>query len=618
MFENKSKLIVTVFFQLLLLSQITQVAAQGRSAEALARAAEVKEKHVQDLMERFGVVGVGIGFDQQGEVAIKVFVETQAETANLPQSLDGVPLVAKVTGKIVAMDCLKDSNQWDPTARCDRPVPIGVSTGHPNVTAGTIGARVKDSSGNVYALSNNHVYAAENQANEGLDPVYQPGVFDGGLSENTIGTLHDFEPIRFCTPFLVFWLCSQTNTLDAAIAISSSANLGNSTPPYGYGIPRSTIFGDNNGDGSFDNINDLLNLPVQKCGRTTGCTTGRITAVNTTIDVGYGAGLARFVNQIIVESDVVFIGGGDSGSSLVDQNRYPVGLLFAGGNGGLMAVANRIDLVLNRFGVTVDGEAAPPPPPDTLGPLTSSVNVSPNPTAGATSVNLSAAVNDSSTGGSAVAAAEYFINSVGDYGTGTPMNASDGAFNSMSEGVTASINVSPYIGQTITLYVRGRDSKNNWGAVSSVALNVTAAPLAFDGFEGGWSGGNGWAGAWTRSGDASIVTSGGSYAGSYHLRLRRSTGYAARSVNLGSSGAYLSFCAKVNSFESSDKAEVKINGAVVKTFTNATQSNNTYACYNGSSSIPLPSGTVTIAFDAGMSNQDDYWYIDNIEVKRTP
>src|SRR5262245_18160244 len=140
MLNTKAVFVIGLF---ILLSVATQAAAQGRSAQGLARAQEVKERHVQDIIERLGVVGAGVGLDQNGDAAIKIFVETQAETAYLPQSLDRIPVVAKVTGKIVAMDCLNATNQWDPTARCDRPVPIGVSTGHPLVTAGTIGARVK-------------------------------------------------------------------------------------------------------------------------------------------------------------------------------------------------------------------------------------------------------------------------------------------------------------------------------------------------------------------------------------------------------------------------------------------------------------------------------------------
>ena len=73
-------------------------------------------------------------------------------------------------------------------------MPIGVSTGHPDITAGTIGARVTDGT-NVYALSNNHVYANKNLAVIG-DAVIQPGTFDGGSSPaDDIGTLADFEPI---------------------------------------------------------------------------------------------------------------------------------------------------------------------------------------------------------------------------------------------------------------------------------------------------------------------------------------------------------------------------------------------------------------------------------------
>src|SRR3989449_418183 len=59
---------------------------------------------------------------------------------------------------------------------------------------------------------------------------------------------------------------------------------------------------------------------------------------------------------------ISFSGGGDSGSLIVtdDQNRSPVGLLFAGSS--TQTIANRIDLVLNNFGVHVDGGAPPPPP----------------------------------------------------------------------------------------------------------------------------------------------------------------------------------------------------------------------------------------------------------------
>ena len=98
---------------------------------------------------------------------------------------------------------------------------------------------------------------------------------------------------------------------------------------------------------------------MQKYGRTTGLTTGTVSAVNVTVNVGYNNGTARFVDQILVDGDKGgFLNSGDSGSVLAEHGSLslrPVGLLFASGRGGKIAIANRIDLVLNAFGVTIDG-----------------------------------------------------------------------------------------------------------------------------------------------------------------------------------------------------------------------------------------------------------------------
>jgi hypothetical protein len=250
----------------------------------------------------------------------------------------------------------------DPTDRFDRPVPIGVSTGHPDITAGTIGARVIDGDGDVYALSNNHVYANQNEASIG-DSALQPGDHDGGLDpDDKIGELCDYEPIDFS----IF----GSNTMDAAIACTTTGLLGAATLPEGYGIPNSAIFGDLDDDGHFDDINDLLDLRVQKFGRTTGLTHGIVTEINVTTAVCYAncsnqffAVLAWFDDQISISgiNSEAFSLGGDSGSLVVtdDVNKYPVGLVFAGSS--TTTLANRIDLVLNRFDVSIDdGEQTVP------------------------------------------------------------------------------------------------------------------------------------------------------------------------------------------------------------------------------------------------------------------
>jgi hypothetical protein len=320
----------------------------------IRKAIEVQKKHEERLMGIPGVVGVGTGIGVNGQAKIRVFT-VRANIPDIPKKLEEIPVEMKVTGMFVAYS--------DPRDRFLRPVPIGISTGHPDITAGTLGARVIDGYGNVYALSNNHVYANSNDASIG-DNVIQPGTFDGGVDPNdslvdVIGQLCDYEPIDFS----VFGM----NTIDAAIACTTMGEVGNATPTdseayfEGYVTPNSIIFGDSNSDGVFDNVNDLLGLPVKKFGRTTKLTHGQVSEINATVNVCYDncedilyAYLARFVGQIVIIPGT-FSGGGDSGSVIVtdDENNNPVGLLFAGSP--THTLANRIDFVLNRFNVNIDG-----------------------------------------------------------------------------------------------------------------------------------------------------------------------------------------------------------------------------------------------------------------------
>ncbi len=312
-----------------------------------------QDRHAPGLMALQGVVGTATGLTADGRPGILLLVESfeAVRGAKIPVALDGVPVMVRVTGKIVPLakggtpgppggTDSSDQCSADPTGRFPRPTPIGVSTGHPVITAGTIGVRVTDGS-NVYALSNNHVYADENQASLG-DHVLQPGAYDGGADPaDAIGTLVDFQPIVFSA--------SAGNLIDAAIALSSPADLDKSTPCDGYGAPRSTT------------ATAAINQSVKKYGRTTGLTKGRIAGIHATVNVSYGSGTARFVDQLIIEP-AGFSAGGDSGSLIVvdgkgkskADDRKPVGLLFAGSS--LVTIANPIDPVLDRFSVTIDGQ----------------------------------------------------------------------------------------------------------------------------------------------------------------------------------------------------------------------------------------------------------------------
>jgi hypothetical protein len=212
-----------------------------------------------------------------------------------------------------------------------RPVRPGYSVGHPKVTAGTIGAGCYDlrplpgKPTKYYILSNNHVLANSNDASLG-DPIYQPGTFDGGGPADAIGRLARYVPIKFD---------GSCNYVDAAIAEVPFDTIDRDI--YWNGYPTTAA------------VAATVGMPVKKTGRTTHFTTGRVTALNATVNVGYGGGkVAKFCNQIITTD---MSAGGDSGSLVLDWTNRPVGLLFAGSS--VATILNPIATVQVALGVRV-------------------------------------------------------------------------------------------------------------------------------------------------------------------------------------------------------------------------------------------------------------------------
>jgi hypothetical protein len=249
-----------------------------------------------------------------------------------------------------------------PAHRVDEPFPIQLGTSGGNIKdiskgfcyGGTLGALVKDASGNQYILSNNHVLARTNAAALGED-IIQPGLIDQSPacfkdSIDIVAELSNFVSINFKTRGTM-----RANAVDAAIA---QVRVGN-VDPTGFIIDIGTL--------SSDTVAPSLSMAVKKSGRTTGLTHGDITAVNATIDVSYGSGkTARFTNQIVVGPGS-FIAAGDSGSLMVenvDTDPRAVGLLFAGGS--TTAIANPIGDVLDAFNVSMVGTGTGPDPSASL------------------------------------------------------------------------------------------------------------------------------------------------------------------------------------------------------------------------------------------------------------
>ena len=105
-------------------------------------------------------------------------------------------------------------------------------------------------------------------------------------------------------------------------------------------------------------------------------------------------------------------------------------------------------------------------------PVTSNTSATPNPTNCAPNVTLTATVDDSTTGNSNIQAAEYFIDTIGADGTGTPMAAQDGAFDSPTENAIAVIDVTELSLGLHTLYCHAQDTAGNWGGVQPVSFIV--------------------------------------------------------------------------------------------------------------------------------------------------
>jgi hypothetical protein len=220
-----------------------------------------------------------------------------------------------------------------------RPMVIGCSIGHFRITAGTLGCFVKDrKSGATLILSNNHVLANENAAKKG-DAILQPGSFDKGKRpKDVVAKLRKFVTL---TP-------SAVNFVDCADA----------TPVAGIAFDAKSL-------GSFGSLAGLGaqlvddGTVVRKVGRTTGETSGRITAFELdNVVVAYDIGNLRFDDQIEIEGAGIdaFSDGGDSGSLIVDEALNAIALLFAGGdsggtNGMGLTYGNPIHAVLDSLGV---------------------------------------------------------------------------------------------------------------------------------------------------------------------------------------------------------------------------------------------------------------------------
>lgn len=332
---------------------------------------DILKERRDDLLSKENVVGVAIGKKiSKGEVlqhdgyTLVVFVEQKKSIENLdpedvvPQQIDGVITDVVSTG-IFSKELGEPSGVN--TGRM-RPAPGGISVGHKNITAGTLGAVVYDAHvGYKLILSNNHVIADSNSAKIG-DEILQPGPHDGGkVSTDTIAKLDRYIPIKFpgiesgCT--IASAVAKVANTLSKSTGHETTLQAEIQEPENLVDAATALPLDQDDLDPSILNLGEITGTDevdvgdeVTKAGRTTGTTTGTILYLDAAVRVNFGPkGVALFVDQIVTTD---MSAGGDSGSVVckqTDNGLRAVGLLFAGSPSH--TIANKISNVKEQLDI---------------------------------------------------------------------------------------------------------------------------------------------------------------------------------------------------------------------------------------------------------------------------
>ncbi len=334
---------------------------------------EIHKSVCDHLQRRANVVATGVGYKMTGgqktpslsiicSVVKKWPVSELSPADKIPERLEGIPTDVIATGRIRALPSRTDRH---------RPAPGGVSIGHREITAGTLGCLVKRR-GEIMILSNNHVMANSNDAETG-DAILQPGPADGGrFPQDHIANLEAFIPIAFPgqqppggpppgrPPSGCSTARGAASILNAVAAmVGSDARLAAVTLKTTENRVDAAIARPVNLDVVINSILEIgppsgtvqgsLGLAIRKSGRTTGFTTGEITQVDVTVNVQYGPGqTARFTDQLLAGP---MSQGGDSGSAVLDEQNRLVGLLFAGSENS--TVINRIEHVFSALELTL-------------------------------------------------------------------------------------------------------------------------------------------------------------------------------------------------------------------------------------------------------------------------
>ncbi len=299
---------------------------------------------ISHLLSLDHVVGIAYGLQRTdgrhtGKRAILVLVEKKVPEVELregqivPKIIEGLlsDVIAVGDGAIrkAGNQTLCDGMAADSRLSRWRPAPGGISIAHYGGTAGTLGAVVYDKETGVpLILSNNHVLAnstngKDERAQTG-DSVLQPAPMDGGVWEqDAIARLFRCVPLND----------EGYNVVDAAVAM-----------PVQPGLVTPTILEIGPVRGI---VRPQLGMRVRKSGRTSAVTYGIIEGVFAILSIRYDAERVLLFKEQLVISNLDE--PGDSGSLILNDYNWAVGLLFGGSDE--FTFANPIGPVLSALSV---------------------------------------------------------------------------------------------------------------------------------------------------------------------------------------------------------------------------------------------------------------------------
>jgi hypothetical protein len=226
----------------------------------------------------------------------------------------------------------------------------GISGANTNLdgNCGTIGYFVRKKTflprkTDVYLLSNSHVFVdLKKSAVDEHDLIMQPSPGEAATSR-AIGELIAFTALKFDNDN------ADANHIDAAVAKLWKQQA------YQPLIP---MIGAVKGFVKKEDVE--VGESSRKCGRTTGFTSGSVFSIHLDIRIKYDrtGQEAFFKDQFLIKPDETqsarFVGPGDSGSLVVDENNYATGLIFAGAGSALKLKDLGLETIANDGAVVVE------------------------------------------------------------------------------------------------------------------------------------------------------------------------------------------------------------------------------------------------------------------------